>query len=369
MELLWFLIVGFVLVFAQGIILGFPALRKISYLREFGKNQCYAGDQLEMVEKISNEKKLPVPWLRLEAMMPASFLFHTGEEMGISKGDIYQNHQSLFSLRPYTRITRRHFFTCQHRGVYQLETVTMTGGDMLGVYSQVEKHPVSAQITVFPALLNNHEMPSSYEVWQGELEVSRWIVEDPFLIQGVRDYGESDPMNRIHWTASARTGKLQVYKQGFSSDPKSFIIFNIQESSEMWKVVTKPEMAERGLSYAATAVSYAAGRGLKTGFIHNAFASDSESLVRIDADYGLLHTEFIMQAMAEIKLKCLMPMEQVLRDEADRQLESGDRQDYLLITPFVSTAMEEQLSRLRRSGNQVSVMYVEADLQSKEGGQ
>lgn len=368
MELLWFLVVGLLLILAQGIVLGVPALKRISYQREFAKKQCYAGDELEMVEKISNEKRLPVPWLRLEAMMPASFIFHTGAELGISRGDIYQNHQSLFSLKPYTRITRKHFFTCQHRGVYPLETVTMTGGDLLGVYSSARKQPVSEQITVFPALFADHEMPTSYEVWQGELEVSRWIVEDPFLILGVREYGASDPMNRIHWTASARTGQLQVYKQGYSSDPQTLIIFNIQESSDMWSVVTKPGMAERGLSYAATAVNDAVSRGLKTGFMHNAYTLGSNSLVRIDADYGVLHAEYIMQAMAEVQLKCLMPMEQVLMDEADRQLHSGEQQDYLLITPFVSPGMEEQLSRLRIGGNKVSIVYVDSAQEYMEAG-
>lgn len=363
MDLLWFIVVGLLLIVVEQAIFGVPVLRRVTYTREFEKERCYAGDQLVMTEKIANEKRLPIPWLRLEAMMPASFSFQTGEEMGISKGNIYQNHQSVFTMKPFTKISRRHFVICQNRGVFQMETVTMTGGDLFNIYSTSQKLPVSIALTVYPAILSDHEMPSNFEVWQGELEVSRWIVEDPFLIVGVRPYGESDPMNRIHWSATARTGDLQVFKQGYSSDPQTMILFNIQESEEMWSVVTRPELAERGLSYAATAVSYAAGRGLKAGFAHNAYSEQGDTSIRIDADYGSVHAEYIMQAMAEVQLKCLMPMEQMLRDEADRQEDEEVKLDYLLITAYVSPAMEKQLARLRSAGNRVTVLFIE----DKEG--
>lgn len=361
MDLLWFIVVGVLLIWLESVILGAPALKRVRYSREFEKDRCFAGDQLTMIEKITNEKRLPVPWLRLEALLPASFSFQTGEDLGVSRGNIYQNHQSLFTMRPFTKISRKHFVTCQNRGVFQMESVTMTGGDLFNIYSASQKLPVSVSLIVYPSLLSNDEMPNNYEVWQGELEVSRWIVEDPFLITGVRPYGENDPMNRIHWSASARTGEMQVYKQGYSSAPQTMILFNIQESDDMWSVVTRPELAERGLSYAATAVSYAAGRGLKTGFSHNAYSDSSEARIRIEADYGSVHAESILRAMAEVNLKCLLPMEQLLRDEADGLEDREEKQDYLLITAYVSTAMETQLARLREAGNQVTILFIEKE--------
>ncbi|WP_211746715.1 DUF58 domain-containing protein [Paenibacillus sp. Marseille-Q4541] len=364
MDLLWFIVVGFLLILLEVAILGVSVLKRVTYTREFEKERCYAGDQLVMTEKIANEKRLSIPWLRLEAMMPASFSFQTGEELGISKGNIYQNHQSLFTMKPFTKISRRHFVICQNRGIFQMESVTMTGGDLLNLFSTSRKLPVTISLIVYPSILADHEMPSNFEVWQGELEVSRWIVEDPFLIVGVRPYGASDPMNRIHWSATARTGELQVFKQGFSSDPQTMILYNIQESEDMWSVVTRPELAEKGLSYAATAVSYAAGRGLKTGFAHNAYSEKSDANIRIDADYGSIHAEYILQAMAEVQLKCLMPMEQMLRNEADRQEAEEVQLDYLLITAYVSSAMEVQLTRLRSTGNRVTVLFIE-----NEGGE
>lgn len=221
MALLWLVLVGGIVVVIHGVWFGRPALRKLKYSRQFSKLRCYAGDELEMVETISNEKRVSVPWLRLESMMPVSFVFRSGSGMDISQGEIYQNHKSIFTLKPFTRITRKHPFTCTQRGIYPLNTATMTGGDLFGVWRSTKPIPLQMSMVVYPSLVNAEDLPAIYQVWQGEVEVSRWIVEDPFLILGVRPYGAGDPMNRIHWKASARTGELQVYKQGWTADPQS----------------------------------------------------------------------------------------------------------------------------------------------------
>ena len=51
-------------------------------------------------------------------------------------------------------------------------------------------------------------MPS--RKWQGDVLVKRWIMPDPFLVGGLREYRAGDPMRSVHWGASARTGRMQV---------------------------------------------------------------------------------------------------------------------------------------------------------------
>ncbi|WJH30430.1 DUF58 domain-containing protein [Paenibacillus sp. CC-CFT742] len=360
MALLWLVIVGGIIIGLQGVWFGRPALRRLKYTREFSKLRCYAGDELEMVETIANEKRVTVPWLRLEAMMPGSFVFRSGSGMDISQGDIYQNHKSIFTLKPFTRITRKHPIICSKRGIYTLNTVTMTGGDLFGVWRSTQPIPVHLSMIVYPSLVAAEDLPAIYQVWQGEVEVSRWIVEDPFLILGVRPYGAGDPMNRIHWKASARTGELQVYKQGWTADPQSWIIVNIQESEDMWSVVTRPEPIERALSYAATAAADAIGRGLPAGFAHNGYrVNGGRDPLRIEPDYGSPHLELLLEAMAETELKCMVPMEQFLNDEVKHNEEAHQARSYLLITSYVSTAMEHEIARLHEQGHRVTILPVE----------
>jgi len=43
----------------------------------------------------------------------------------------------------------------------------------------------------------------------GEIRLAHRLFEDPTRIAGVRPYQHGDPLNRIHWRASARTGQWQ----------------------------------------------------------------------------------------------------------------------------------------------------------------
>ncbi|AOZ92092.1 DUF58 domain-containing protein [Paenibacillus crassostreae] len=364
MAFVWLCFAGILVVLIQGLLFGVPVLRRISYTRHLNKDHCYAGDSLEMIEVILNEKRLPVIWLRLEAMLPASFSFLSREVMQISKGSIYQNHRSVFTLKPYSKITRYHPFIAQSRGVYNLETVSMSGGDLFGLFSNTKLVPMNASLWVYPKLLSIDDMPSSYRTWQGELEVSRWVVEDPFLILGTREYSGNDPMNRIHWKASARTGQLQVYKQGYTADPEVIVYVNVQVNAEMWNMVSDPDMVERALSYAATTASYLIQQGMRVGFGHNAMhGQKSTQAIRIEPGYGKAHLDEILKAMAEVEMKCLQPFQQFLKDELILRTE-GETWDYLLITGHVSEQIEEQIWHLRSRGNSVMVLPVHAEMSS-----
>ena len=367
MAFVWLCLGGVIVILLQGIIFGYSARNKISYSRVFGQSYCYAGDRVEMVETISNEKWLPVVWLRLEAMLPASLKFQNMDTMYISEGSIYQNHRSIFTLQPYSRITRTHHAVATARGIYKLQSAAMTGGDLFGLFLSTNHIPMDVTLAVYPKLLGLDELPSSYRTWQGELEVSRWLVEDPFLITGTREYSSSDPMNRIHWKASARTGALQVYKQGYTAEPEVMLIVNVQVSAEMWNVVSKPEEVEAALSYAATIASHLQKQGMRVGFAHNAHTSDQVSELRILPAGGDGHLEELLRAMAAVQMKCRLPFEQLLSDEIELQSGLEDSLDYVFLTAFVSPRMQEQIELLRAKGSTVLVLSSRERL--SEGGQ
>jgi hypothetical protein len=42
----------------------------------------------------------------------------------------------------------------------------------------------------------------------GEIRLAHRLFEDPTRMAGVRPYQQGDPLNRIHWRATARTGAI-----------------------------------------------------------------------------------------------------------------------------------------------------------------
>lgn len=358
MAILWLLMACGGVMWLQGQLLGRRALDKLSYIRRFSADTCHAGDEIEMVETIANPKIMPVPWLRLEALLPASLIFARSKETAISRGSIYQNHASLFTLPPRTRITRTYRALCGGRGVFTIESVTMTGSDLFGMYTPSRTVMLNKRLVVYPALLDEVELPVSWRTWQGELAVRRWIVEDPFVINGLREYAPGDAMNRIHWKASARAGELLVHRNGYTADPRVMICLNIEESESMWSVVTEPEGIEAALSCAATLAASLIHQGMAAGFGHNAYCTQTAGSpgitepARVEPGFGRTHLEDVLEAMAAVELKARMPFYEYLALEVQR--ESVEKRDYLLVTRHVSERIEQAACRLQEAGHRVS---------------
>ncbi|KAA9002398.1 DUF58 domain-containing protein [Paenibacillus spiritus] len=356
MALIWLLIACMIAMTLQGWLLGRRSLSKLGYTRRFSTEACHAGERIEMVETIANLKVLPVPWLRLEALLPASLTFARSRETAISKGSIYQNHASLFTLPPKTRITRTYQVECEGWGIYRIESVTMTGSDLFGVYTPARQIPLNQRLVVYPRLLEEEELPLSWRTWQGELAVRRWIVEDPFQWSGIREYAPGDPLNRIHWKASARSGGLQVRRNGHSADPRAMICLNIEESEAMWSVVTEPARLEAALSCAATVAARLIHQGMAAGYAHNACVSEAAGRPegRVAPGHGLPHLVLLLEAMAGTDLKAREPFYEFLAREAAE--EEREPLDYLLVTAHVSNRIADAIRSLEERGHRVTVV-------------
>ena len=105
MSVEWFIFVAVLITILQSYIFTKYGLRKIRYARYFNVPAVVEGQEVEMVEVISNEKLLPVPWLRVESKISANLEFQRQFNLDIQH---QQFHKSLFSLTSYMRITRRH---------------------------------------------------------------------------------------------------------------------------------------------------------------------------------------------------------------------------------------------------------------------
>ncbi|CAM4382310.1 DUF58 domain-containing protein [Saccharibacillus endophyticus] len=352
MALIWMMLTAALLVTLQAQLLGRFSMRGIRYHRSFNHDRCHAGEDLEMIEVIENDKRLPVAWLRLESEFPAAFRFRGQPSQKMELGSVYQTHTSGFALMPRRRVIRRHFLTCEGRGIFQLSTVFMTSGDLFGFIEQARSENIKTPLIVYPALLDHARLPLSWHNWQGDLSVRRWIMEDPFLIEGSREYAAGDPMNRIDWKASARTGGLQVYKQGYSADPNVMIVLDIGKVVPGLQSGGGEAEAEHAISLAATCATSLSASGVPVGFVHNAHSLNER---RIPSGSGAVQRQLIMEAMAGIRLQQKNTLSDCLIEEA-RQSRQGLAKDYLVITSADPANIGQACKQLEHLGHRVSVI-------------
>jgi uncharacterized protein (DUF58 family) len=365
MSISWILIITVALFLLQHQLFARWGFRGLRIERTFSTTHCHAGDDIVMIETIVNRKLAPIPWLRLESTIHAGLHFAKISNLAVSSGALFQNHRSLFSLMPYTRIVRRHGVHCSKRGWYKLETVAASMGDLVGVQAASAIHRMQLELLVYPRLVSRDEIPLLSSRWQGDITVKRWIMPDPFLVSGAREYRFGDTMNSIHWKATARSQKLQVYNRDFTADPRLLLAVNTQITETMWDAVTDPELVEKALSYAATLAEYAVSQGIPVGFGYNGSLQGQPGVpVYLAPEGGWPHLEHLFETMAKLAISCSRSFEDFLNHGIEQE---GTAMDIILLTSFVSKGIEESIMRLESLGHSVFIIPLQHDLLELNG--
>lgn len=369
MSIAWILLIAALLFFLQHTIFTRLGFRGLTIGRTFSKGHAHAGERLEMIETIVNRKLAPIPWLRLESTIHAGLHFAKQSNLAISSGAMFQNHRSLFSLMPYTRIVRRHQVVCAKRGWYKLETVSASIGDLVGIQAATKSQRIELELLVYPRLVSPEDIPLPSSRWQGDVTVKRWIMPDPFLVSGVREYRYGDTMNSIHWKATARSQRLQVYNREFTADPRLLIVVNSQITPTMWDAVSDPELVEKGLSYAATLAEYAVSQGVPVGFGYNGTLQGQSGVpVFVPPAGGYPHLEHIFETMAKAAISCSRSCADYLDEGIEQE---GSALDIVLLTAYMSEAIEASIQRLETLGHSVFIVPLQhklLNLHDMEGG-
>jgi uncharacterized protein (DUF58 family) len=90
----------------------------------------------------------------------------------------------------------------------------------------------------------------------GEIRVMHQLFEDPTRLAGVRLYQQGDPLNRIHWRATARTGEIHSRIYENSRVAGATFLLDFHEQSYQWHgAMASAELAVVAVASLANAVS------------------------------------------------------------------------------------------------------------------
>ncbi len=359
MNIVWILVSVGIAILAQGLLVGLFGLKKVGYERRFSRRSAYEGEQVELVEIIRNRKILPVPWIRVESRISPFLRFGHGGQSEEREISADQYHKSVFYLGPFSQITRRHEVTCLKRGHYEAGSVALTAGDLMAVWMKTRQMSLDCALDVYPRLLSEDELDTPSTRWQGELAVKRWIMPDPFLVSGIRDYRAGDPLRDVHWRASARTGTLQVKTRDYTADPRMLVVLNVQASEEQWGDLMdyEQEGIEQGVRIAATLCQRALDAGVEAGFATNACMTGEKGTgktILIPSRRSNDQMEVLLTAMARMEIHREITFPTLLEALCDLQGE-----DMLILSVYDSEQIQSRLDMLRAAGNSVTMMMLE----------
>jgi uncharacterized protein (DUF58 family) len=347
-----------IIILLQASLFKHTAFKKLEYKCGFSVNEAHEGDEIYLIETIYNKKLLPVPWLKVE-INSSKWL-----EFAETRSVIAQENRfvtSSFFLKSYQKVTRRWKLKCLKRGVFCIDTVTLITGDLLGNASDSIPVDINAVIQVYPQTINLEEtfMPVSY--LQGDTIVKRWINEDPFIISGTREYTTRDPMNKIHWSSTARMGRLMVRQNDFTSQYGLSVILNIQSIENEYFDAVYKDFIELGIKAAATIFDKALRNGTPARLATNGSTFDGgRQMVYTQEASGRSHISSLLSILARLELSRIKDFEDFLIDISEDITNS----EVVLITSYLTENICNLLRRMKLRNNAIRILITNKSIET-----
>jgi len=154
---------------------------------------------------VHNTGRLSVPWMILEDSLPRDALVQMPARLKVEGGRL-----ALARLAAGETKVLSYKVNFLMRGYFQIGPLLVETGDVFGLHRRfrilTEPHYVLVLPKVLP--LEGYNLASRRPM--GEIRLTHRLFEDPTRMSSIRPYQQGDPLNRIHWRATARAGSLQT---------------------------------------------------------------------------------------------------------------------------------------------------------------
>ena len=297
------------------------------------------GDTVDLEVDLRNPSLLPLPWVEISDGFPAE---------GVKAVDAQAGRlQIQTGLGWFQRLRRIYSLTLNQRGYYRFGPSTLRVWDPLGLTyteSRRARPEDSLYVTVYPHVIPWDELGISSDDPFGEPEQNRWLFPDPLSTMGARPYRLGDPINQIHWPATAAAGELMSRVLEGTRSPEVIVALNLSTMDLAWVGVI-PELMELSITAAASLSSTALDQGLKVGLLSNGNmvkkTPDSPAPPLIVAP-STHHDQVqkILAALARASDRAREPLEKTL----DRHLDDYRTASWVVITAVMTPTLRTRLS-------------------------
>ncbi len=205
------------------------------------------GDVVDMKVKVTNAGRFTVAWLLLEDLLPEK---SRREKRFRIKGRSLK----IAMLRGGKSAILKYGIVCEMRGLYQIGPTLLETGDLFGLHRRHRIVTAPMFLMVYPKVvpLPKYNFASQRPI--GEVNMAHMLFEDPTRNAGVRPYQIGDPLQRVHWRATARTGELMCKVYDPTSLAGATILLDFHKDG--YSKRGEPHRSELGAT-AAASIAYA----------------------------------------------------------------------------------------------------------------
>ena len=209
------------------------------------------------------------------------------------------------------------------RGRYILGDLTVSCGDFLGLKEWEKTCGSFQEIVVPPKPFLSTSVQALMGGFLGDVSARRFILEDPVLTLGYREYTGSEPMKRISWSQTARHNTLLVKKNDYTVEPSVSVLLNVQTNLAQEEALEACFRAARSVCHALEKA------GIRYSFSSNAVLLGYKHSNSGVSGLGQKHFASILDVLGRACGEASLPLEKLL----EKELQQPGRTGRILITP------------------------------------
>ncbi|HEY2249940.1 MAG TPA: DUF58 domain-containing protein [Planctomycetaceae bacterium] len=260
-------------------------IENITAERDCSRLTAQIGEKVGVAVTIKNAGTFPIPWLIVEDSVPKQALVQRPPRISVDG-----RRMNIMQLGPGSEKLLLYQVNFLMRGYYQLGPLLLESGDLFGLHRRFRVETKPHFVLVYPKVvpLEGYDLASRRPI--GEVRLTHRLFEDPTRISGIRGYHPGDPLNRVHWRATARTGELQCKMYEPSCIAGMTLLVDFHKSS--FPLLGEPHRSELAVTAAASLANAVYQMGQQIGFITN--GRDAADRIRQE---GIRH-EFRTRSLA-----------------------------------------------------------------------
>lgn len=304
----------------------------------FDRQQIEEGQGVVLREKIENNKILPLPALTVKFKLERGIRYTEKENTSVT--DKQYRNDCIFVM-PYQRVTRSFRAVGTSRGFYSVDEVNLVAEDVLFRKILARDWENHTWLYVYPRRSKLVDLPAIFRRLYGECLTNRLLMEDPFEFKGIRDYTRTDPMRRVNWKASAKTGVLKVNQYYDNSSQRLTIFLNVSQSG----ILKWDDLMEESIRIVRNFVEDFVQKGIMVRFLCNGGDLLTGQEISISEGAGLTHIDFCLKQLARLDIhRTTRDMAQLIRTQS-----IVDKEDAGELSLLISAEQSEELAEAYRA--------------------
>ncbi len=287
------------------------------------KSRIEIPDTVEIVTKVRNRGRLPISYCLLRVAFPLSAILP-------ERADVSWDPQFLILSdvhRLWGRSAKEHrmSFRMARRGVYSFIGREICRGDFLGLRVESRHFYIRSSLVVYPQRLESAALSEALGSYCGDIIAQRWLLRDPVLTLGVREYTGSEPMHTISWSQTARRGELTVREFDFtrSLNCRILLLVNGLKSDE-------DALLDRCCGAARTVCETLISLGVEAQLFTNAALAGYPNQRYREVSAALNREEDLLDVLARVTYKSCSTAEYLAAECAAAQTDTAA---YVVIAP------------------------------------